>query len=84
MSESQKRDILTKEHKEIENQQEDESPEIHSTNNLPEQSKENTITDIEPLPQEEITVKDIPHKNTEKNNRNKTCIFSNISRYIFK
>ncbi|WKC58103.1 hypothetical protein [Borrelia sp. P9F1] len=66
---SERQDPLTKGHKEIKGNGEAKSLAIRSAEALtvPEQSKESSVTKgIEPLLEEKMTVKEMPHKNTEK------------------
>ncbi|QMU99319.1 hypothetical protein F0310_02730 [Borrelia sp. A-FGy1] len=60
------RNLLTKEHKEAKNKQENEISKIQYKNNFKEQNKKNKTKNTNQLSQKEPTIKKITHKNTEK------------------
>ena len=69
LANSEKKDLLMKEHKEIKGKQEEERSEIRPSKaaSPPEQGKESAITNnIEPFSQEKMKAKEMTHKNNEK------------------
>ncbi|UER67716.1 hypothetical protein LKV13_02805 [Borrelia sp. BU AG58] len=64
LSDSQKRDLLTKEHKEVKDKQKDESLETHPL--ITRKKQESMATNITEQPLEKTKVEELTHTNTEK------------------